>query len=118
MPIHSLISNRNITLVVFKNGAVYELSNVIRQRKKLTPEKIIDNDIKNVIYQDLGETFYVGLRVEGDNYFYCIIYDSKDVKFSKIDLSKIGQCLKGFCFHAEKDKMVLLTLCKFYNGTN
>lgn len=116
--IHNLITNGKVTLVVFKSGAVHELANVIEQRKKFTPEQIVNNDIKNIIYKDFDDKFYVGISVEGDDSFYWTVYNSECMKFTKIQLSRNGHSLKGTCFHQEKGKPVLLTICKYMTAVN
>lgn len=112
--IHNLISNGKKVLVVFKNGAIHELSNVIHQRKKITLEQVVDHNIKDVIYKTFKDNFYIGITVEGDSIFYWSEYNADCVKFSKISLSRDGHTLRGHCFHQDRNKMILLTLCKYF----
>lgn len=113
--IHSLISNGKNTLVVFKNGAIHELSNVIEQRKKMMPTQVFEKSIKNIICQDFQGKFFVGISVEGQNTFYWCVYNTEySSKFTKIELSRDAYSLRGISFHQEKDRVVLLTLCKFF----
>lgn len=114
--IHNLISNGKNVLIVFKNGAIHELSNVVQHIKKFTPEQVVDHNIKNVIYTSFKDNIYIGITVEEDSTFYWTVYNNNNtecVKFSKIDLSRDGYALRGYCFHQELNKIILLTLCKY-----
>lgn len=78
------------------------------------PEQVLDHNIKDVIYRNFKDDFYIGIAVEGDNTFYWTVFNTGCVRFSKIDLSRNGCTLRGYCFHQELNKMTLLTLCKYF----
>lgn len=71
------------------------------------------NNIKNVICKTFKDDFYIGLLVEGQNIFYWTLYNSDWVNFRKIVLSRDGYSLRGQCFHQERNKLILLTFCKY-----
>lgn len=70
--------------------------------------------IKNIIYKTFKDDFYIGLSVEEENIFYWTLYNTDWVKFKKIVLSRDEHSLRGHCFHQERNKMILLSLCKYF----
>lgn len=111
--LHALISNGKTTFVVFINGAIHPLQNIIEQRKKLMPEPVIQTKIKNIIHRSFENTFYIGFTVEDDNNFYLATCNTSGIKYTKIDISRDELSLRGLCFHKSKNKMVLLVICKY-----
>lgn len=101
-----------MTFIIFKNGAIHDLSDIIKDRKKYISQAIITSEIKNVIYENFDEKLYIGLVTNEDHCFYWTADTLQYAKFSKIELLRVGSTLKGYCFHKDKNKVVLLTLCK------
>lgn len=113
--LYTLISNGKTTLVVFINGSIHPLKDVIQKRKALIPEEVVQSKIKSITYKSFEDTFYIGLMVEGENNFCWTTYNENGMKFTKIDISRDELNLRGHCFHQSKDKIVLLTICKYWS---
>ncbi|ENN71452.1 uncharacterized protein LOC109544226 [Dendroctonus ponderosae] len=111
--IHTIITHKETTFVMFKSGSVYPLSELLENRKTFTPAVIIeDKDIASICYTSVNEDLYFGFLVNdatGFMFYWTVLNDSKNT-FSKYPLKVESASLKGLELFASSNQVSLLSV--------
>ncbi|CAH0546291.1 unnamed protein product [Brassicogethes aeneus] len=111
--IQTILTHKDNTYILFKNGAIHLLNESLEKRKTFNPEAVIEeNDkIEDVLQASLDDIHYIGLLVNGNDkkYFLWTRCGTLKNKYCKINLKRKGCKLLGYTFHVDKINVYLLT---------
>ncbi|XP_060519983.1 nucleolar protein 11 [Cylas formicarius] len=111
--IYSIFSHNGTTYVVFENGSVYPLDDILKDRKCFEAEDIFEKQtIHDVLHFSANDRLFFGLLVNSEKSFilYWTEYNNSKNKFCKIDLNRDQFTLKGYSFHWDRDVIQFLTV--------